>query len=81
MGRPTRPKCKPSSALRRRRVNPSQPERLALFSGGLDSLAGVVAEAIGKKKKLLLLNHRSNDKFSPLYETLFQQLTERVSPT
>ena len=58
----------------------SQPERLALFSGGLDSLAGVVAEAIGKKKKLLLLNHRSNDKFSPLYETLFQQLTERVSP-
>jgi len=58
----------------------SQPERLALFSGGLDSLAGVVAEAVGKKRKLLLLNHRSNDKFSPLYETLFQQLTDRVSP-
>jgi hypothetical protein len=58
----------------------SRPDRLALFSGGLDSLGGVVRDAIGEKSKLLLLNHRSNDKFSPLYETLFQQLTEKVRP-
>ena len=58
----------------------SRPDRLALFSGGLDSLAGVVRDAIGEKSKLLLLNHRSNDKFSPLYETLFQQLAEKVHP-
>lgn len=58
----------------------SRPERLALFSGGLDSLAGAVVEAVHEKHKLLLLNHRSNNKFSPLYETLFEQLAARVHP-
>ena len=58
----------------------TQPDKLVLFSGGLDSLAGVVRDAVGAKEKLLLLNHRSNDKFSPLYETLFRQLTAKVNP-
>ena len=58
----------------------SRPDRLALFSGGLDSLAGVVRDAIGDKCKMLLLNHRSNDKFSALYDALFQQLTGKISP-
>jgi len=57
-----------------------RPERIALFSGGLDSLAGVVEEAVGEKRKLLLVNHRSCDKFSPRYETLVEQLTGKVSP-
>lgn len=36
-----------------------EPDEIALFSGGLDSFAGAVAEAVGEGKRLALVGHRS----------------------
>ncbi len=36
-----------------------EPDDIALFSGGLDSFAGVVADAAGKRRKLALVGHHS----------------------
>lgn len=58
----------------------SRPERVALFSGGLDSLAGAVEEGCGERRKLLLVNHRSTDKFCRRHDALTQMLIEKVSP-
>src|SRR5579872_6218113 len=35
---------------------------VVLFSGGLDSLAGAVHEAVGEQRNVLLVQHRSNPK-------------------
>lgn len=51
-------------------------EDVALFSGGLDSLAGAVREAVGGCRKLLLVNHRSNDKGAPRHRALVARLNE-----
>lgn len=39
-----------------------QPDQVIMFSGGLDSLAGVVDEAVVNKNNVLLVNHRSTPK-------------------
>ncbi|MFZ5452469.1 MAG: 7-cyano-7-deazaguanine synthase [Thermodesulfobacteriota bacterium] len=36
-----------------------EPESIVLFSGGLDSLAGAVQEAVIEKKQVILVSHRS----------------------
>jgi len=58
----------------------SRPERVALFSGGLDSLAGAVEEGCGEQRKLLLVNHRSTDKFCRRHDVLTQSLVEKARP-
>jgi hypothetical protein len=52
-----------------------------LFSGGLDSLAGAVQEAIFDKRNVCLVNHRSTQKLSPRHRGLLRLLSERVPAT
>lgn len=51
-------------------------EEVGLFSGGLDSLAGAVQEAVVDRRKVLLVNHRSNPKPGPQYDRLTARLAE-----
>src|SRR6266545_1921550 len=44
------------------------------FSGGLDSLAGVVTEAVVNRHQVLLVNHRSTGKFAPQHDALVRAL-------
>jgi hypothetical protein len=48
------------------------------FSGGLDSLAGAVTEAVVEKRQVLLVNHRSTGKMVPQHERLVQELQARA---
>lgn len=52
------------------------PEHVMLFSGGLDSLAGAVQEAVMAKKSIALVSHRSSPKLSRSIEELVKDLTE-----
>ena len=51
------------------------PERVVMFSGGLDSLAGVV-ESARKGSNLILVSHRPVATLSARQKTLFQKLLE-----
>jgi hypothetical protein len=53
-------------------------EEVMMFSGGLDSLAGAVTEAVANKRRALLVNHRSNEKLTPRHRDLLQGLAERA---
>ena len=53
-------------------------EEVMSFSGGLDSLAGAVTEAIVAKRQVLLVNHRSTGKMVPQHETLVGALQHRA---
>jgi 7-cyano-7-deazaguanine synthase in queuosine biosynthesis len=57
-----------------------EPERVMLFSGGLDSLAGAVEEAVVQQRRVVLVNHRSTDKFAVKHRELVRMLTERTGP-
>ncbi len=48
------------------------------FSGGLDSLAGAVREVIRDRRRVLLVNHRSNPKPGPRLRDLRDALTARA---
>ena len=54
------------------------PEQVMMFSGGLDSLAGAVEEIVGKKNKVVLVNHQSTPKFKRRYDELVRGLEERA---
>ena len=49
-------------------------EEVMLFSGGLDSVAGVVQEVITDKKQIVLVNHRSSDKLVTRQRELLSKL-------
>ena len=51
-----------------------------LFSSGLDSLAGAIQESIVERRKVILVNHRSQEKLTPRYEILRQMLRDRAGP-
>jgi hypothetical protein len=53
-------------------------EDVVLFSGGLDSLAGVVREAVGGGRKVLLVNHCSSPKRGPQFDALVAELRRRA---
>jgi hypothetical protein len=55
-------------------------EEVVLFSGGLDSLAGAVREALGDRRPVLLLNHRSTGKLASGVEQLAAELGRRAGP-
>jgi len=55
-----------------------KPEQVMMFSGGLDSLAGAIEEIIGKKKKVVLVNHQSTPKFKRKYEELMRGLMDKA---
>jgi hypothetical protein len=53
-------------------------EEVVMFSGGLDSLAGAVTEAVTRRRRILLLNHRSNEKLSPRHRELLRGLARHA---
>jgi len=46
-------------------------DEVLLFSGGLDSFAGVVEEVVANKNHPILVSHQSNNKLVGLQRTLF----------
>ena len=56
---------------------PYKPEIVMLFSGGLDSLAGAIQEAISNCRKVCMVMHRSTDKFITRHRRLHESLQER----
>src|SRR5262249_51823136 len=54
---------------------------VALFSGGLDSVAGVVTEAVGSRRRVVLVHHRSNPKLSNRHTDLLDALRRLAVPT
>lgn len=52
------------------------PDEVALFSGGLDSLAGAVEESVGLGKKVLLVSHHSSPKMFSRQKALAEALRE-----
>ncbi|MGQ9689430.1 MAG: 7-cyano-7-deazaguanine synthase [Desulfobaccales bacterium] len=58
--------------------NLQPPEELVLYSGGLDSLAGAVREAVIEKKRALLVSHRASPKILAKQLALFKDLTFRL---
>lgn len=53
------------------------PDEIALFSGGVDSLAGAVEDLVGRGKKLALVGHHSSTKVSKLQKELVRAFKER----
>jgi hypothetical protein len=51
-------------------------EEVVLFSGGTDSLGGVVREAVTLRRQVLLVHHRAASKRVPRHEALLQALRE-----
>ena len=49
---------------------------VAMFSGGLDSLAGAVQRSLVDGKQVLLVHHRSNEKMTPHYSRLVRALRQ-----
>jgi Queuosine biosynthesis protein QueC len=50
-------------------------EEVLLFSGGLDSLAGAVEQAVLHRRPVALVHQRSNPKIDPVHQRLMAQLT------
>lgn len=55
------------------------PERVVMFSGGLDSLGGAVQEAVVDHRRVVLINHRSTPKLNNRHRDL-QELIVRHAP-
>lgn len=53
-------------------------EEVMLFSGGLDSVAGAVQEAVLDKRRVLLVNHRSTEKLTPPHRHLLELLDKHA---
>lgn len=56
-----------------------QVEEVMMFSGGLDSLAGAITASVVEGRRVLLVNHRSNEKLAPRHENLLRELTDRAT--
>lgn len=56
------------------------PESVVMFSGGLDSLAGVVDEVLVQKRRVAMVSHRSTPKNALLLRTLGGSIKERAGP-
>ena len=55
-----------------------EPQQVVLYSGGLDSLAGAITEALDEKHRAVLVGHRPTLKFETLREDIAQQLAKRA---
>jgi 7-cyano-7-deazaguanine synthase in queuosine biosynthesis len=55
-------------------------ERVIMFSGGLDSLAGVIEETLANKSRVVLVTHESTPKNTGLLRQLQRQLAEKAGP-
>jgi len=71
----------PSVQLYLENVVPNfEADGVSMFSGGLDSLAGAVREAIVDKQKVVLVSHDSGTKRKPQIRDLAQNVAQRVAP-
>jgi len=57
-------------------TNEAQVDEVILFSGGIDSLAGAVQEAIVGKKKIALVSHRAAPKIAKHQKSVLHELTK-----
>ena len=55
-------------------------ERVVMFSGGLDSLAGVIEETLVNKSRIVVVTHESTPKNSGLLRELQRLLAEKAGP-
>jgi len=55
-----------------------QVERVVLFSGGLDSLAGAVEEAVVAKRRVILVTHRPTSKLNTIQRNLESLLATKA---
>ena len=55
-----------------------KPQIVALYSGGLDSLAGAIHESLNEKKRVALVSHRPLHKFNSLRTEIAGKLAERA---
>jgi hypothetical protein len=53
-------------------------EEVMMFSGGLDSLAGAITESVVDRRRILLVNHRPNEKMAPHYDRLLKGLNDKA---
>ena len=53
------------------------PDKICLFSGGIDSCAGAIDDIVANKQKLVLVSHHSVSKVSNVQQTLIQELQNR----
>lgn len=53
-------------------------DEVALYSGGLDSLAGAVDAAVNRNRRTLLVTHRSNEKHTPVINANVARLRDRL---
>lgn len=56
------------------------PEMVVMFSGGLDSLAGVVDEVMVQKRRVAMVTHRSTAKNNPVLRELNRAITGKAGP-
>lgn len=56
------------------------PEQVMMFSGGLDSLAGIIDESLIQKRKTVLVTHKSTPKLDKKHRYLQQLLSEKLEP-
>ena len=55
------------------------PEEVVLFSGGLDSLAGAVQEAVVDQRRVALVTHKSTQKLARRHRKLEQMLAKQAT--
>ncbi len=56
----------------------TDPERVVLFSGGLDSLGGAIKEVVTDRAPVFLLTHESTQKLRQRHRTLREQIDSRA---
>ncbi|MCC9609378.1 7-cyano-7-deazaguanine synthase [Blastopirellula sp. JC732] len=60
-------------------VRRNLPERVVMFSGGVDSVGGAVEEVVNQKNPVLLVNHRATQKLDIRYEKLRRLLNTKAT--
>jgi 7-cyano-7-deazaguanine synthase in queuosine biosynthesis len=53
-------------------------EGVVLFSGGLDSVAGAVEEAVGDKRRVMLVTHKPTDKLNNVHKRIKNLLAQHA---
>jgi 7-cyano-7-deazaguanine synthase in queuosine biosynthesis len=56
----------------------TKPEEVVLFSGGLDSTAGAIQEIFTERKSVVLVTHRSHDKFTRDQNDLIKEMKAKA---
>lgn len=64
--------------LEKQAMGAFQPDEIILFSGGLDSLAGIAEVVLGRKKKAALVSHHSSNKLLARQKQLFKALKKHA---